>query len=325
MLSLRRRWFQLRQIGTRLPLWQNDDAMKADSNTQFSIIIPTYNRPCQLRACLQALARLDYPSERFEVIVVDDGGTDRLDTVVQEAGAGLAIRLLHRENGGPAAARNSGAAIACGKYLAFTDDDCCPRSGWLAAFERKLQEDHRCLVGGRTVNVLTENVFANTSQLIIDMACAHYNANPDRAFLLPSNNLALSAATFAAVGGFSAEFRTAEDRDLCARWSRRGYPLLVVPDAVVEHAHVLNLSSFLRQHLGYGRGAWRFLEAQRQKGPSTIEGGFYWRVLRELPERLAAQQHPVEVAALLAVWQFANLGGFLLEAVGQAMRRKVLP
>ena len=98
-----------------------------------------------------------------------------------------------------------------------------------------------------------------------------------------------------------------------------------MPDAGVEHTHVLNLSSFLRQHLGYGRGAWRFLEAQRQKGPSTIEGGFYWRVLRELPERLAAQQHPVEVAALLAVWQFANLGGFLLEAVGQTVRRKVLP
>jgi cellulose synthase/poly-beta-1,6-N-acetylglucosamine synthase-like glycosyltransferase len=54
----------------------------------FSIIVPTWNRPRELRACLGALAKLDYPESRFEVIVVDDGSepaleaTDSMDSMV---------------------------------------------------------------------------------------------------------------------------------------------------------------------------------------------------------------------------------------------------
>jgi glycosyltransferase involved in cell wall biosynthesis len=74
----------------------------------FSIVIPSYRRPRQLAECLRALSRLEYPRDRFEVIVVDDGGDAPLDEVVAPFGSNLSLTLIRQPNAGPAAARNLG-------------------------------------------------------------------------------------------------------------------------------------------------------------------------------------------------------------------------
>ena len=71
-----------------------------------TIIIPTFNRPKQLHACLQSLTRLDYPRERFEVIVVDDGSETPPTAAVSRFREYFNARLLAQPNAGPAAARN---------------------------------------------------------------------------------------------------------------------------------------------------------------------------------------------------------------------------
>src|SRR5262245_60503957 len=107
----------------------------------FSIVIPTYERPRQLAACLQTLARLDYERERFEVIVVDDGGKTPLVNVIAPFHDRLYLTLLTRPNAGPAVARNTGAAQAKGQFLAFTDDDCRPAPDWLKCLAVRLAKD----------------------------------------------------------------------------------------------------------------------------------------------------------------------------------------
>ena len=97
----------------------------------FSIIVPTYNRPRQLADCLRALSALDYPRRRFEVIVVDDGSASPLAEVVAPFHPLFRLTLVTQDNAGPAAARNTGAALAQGEFLAFTDDDCLPSGRWL--------------------------------------------------------------------------------------------------------------------------------------------------------------------------------------------------
>src|SRR3712207_1403127 len=92
----------------------------------FSVIVPTYERPAQLAACLGALARLDCPAASFEVIVVDDGSAAAPGRRLDEFRDLLDVRLLTQANAGPAAARNRGASEARGSFLAFTDDDCAP-------------------------------------------------------------------------------------------------------------------------------------------------------------------------------------------------------
>jgi glycosyltransferase involved in cell wall biosynthesis len=103
----------------------------------FSIIVPTFNRPAELADCLQALALLEYPQHRFEIIVVDDGGALPAAPIISRFQPDLEIISLRQDRGGPAAARNAGARIGRGRYLAFTDDDCLPAPGWLSALARR--------------------------------------------------------------------------------------------------------------------------------------------------------------------------------------------
>lgn len=91
-----------------------------------SVIIPTYERAGQLSVCLGALAAQDYPRDRFEVLVVDDGSATSPEGSVGTFRHQLNVRLLKQLHSGPAAARNHGTAHAKGAFLAFTDDDCAP-------------------------------------------------------------------------------------------------------------------------------------------------------------------------------------------------------
>src|SRR5215469_495024 len=180
--------------------------MKVVDPPIFSIVIPTYNRPAQLAVCLQACARLDYPRDRFEVIVVDDGGTTPLDAVVARFHGMLTIKLLRHENAGPAAARNRGVSEARGEFLAFTDDDCAPESNWLRALASQFGASPDCAVGGQTLNALAHNIYSEASQLLISYLFSYYNAIPRAARFFPSNNLAFPAERFRAIGGFDVTY-----------------------------------------------------------------------------------------------------------------------
>ena len=128
----------------------------------FSVVIPTYNRPERLANCLEAISQLDYPRDRFEVIVVDDGSKIPLDSVVeplQQKIPELQLKLIRQENAGPAAARNRGAAEAQGEFLAFTDDDCQPTTDWLIHFAAGFETAPEAMLGGKTINALSQNPF----------------------------------------------------------------------------------------------------------------------------------------------------------------------
>ena len=101
-----------------------------------SVIVPTRDRPDSLAECVAALSRLDYPSDRFEVIVVDDGSAAPLSGLVDEARGKVSITLVRQESAGPGVARNTGARTARGELLVFTDDDCRPDPSVAAADRR---------------------------------------------------------------------------------------------------------------------------------------------------------------------------------------------
>jgi glycosyltransferase involved in cell wall biosynthesis len=140
----------------------------------FSIVVPTYQRPGQLAACLQSLTYLDYSRADFEVIVVDDGSAMPTDKVVQPFRDQLEVVLLRQANAGPAAARNTGAARARGTFLAFTDDDCTPAPQWLQALAKHFATSPDYAIGGQTHNALPANPYATASQLLISYLYAYY-------------------------------------------------------------------------------------------------------------------------------------------------------
>ncbi len=285
----------------------------------FSIVIPTYSRPVELAACLQSICRLEYPRDRFEVIVVDDGSKTPLDEVVAPFAPVLTVSLLRQANAGPSAGRNAGAQQAHGDFIAFTDDDCLPEPEWLSGLAEVLSGSPECMVGGATANAATGNLCSVTSQLITDVVYRHYNADPSAARFLASNNLGVSARRFREIGGFDPAFKTAEERELCDRWLHRGNRIIYQAGARVRHARVLTVWSFCRQHFGYGRGAEHFHRQRggRRSGGVLADIGFHldtrnwlWRPLTAVPRRQL-----VPVALLLALWQASNLAGFLYERI----------
>jgi GT2 family glycosyltransferase len=286
-----------------------------DPQLTWSIIVPTHGRPAKLAAYLEALAWQEYPVDRFEVIVVDDGSMPPLVpmTIARE---GLRVRWLRQDNAGPAAARNHGATMATGAWLAFTDDDCAPMPRWLHELANAAESHPEALLGGATRNALIDNCWAMASQLIVDTALAWVETARRDLQFVPSNNLAMPAAAFHAIGGFDVSFRTSEDRELCDRWIRHGGTIVRAPHAIVEHAHDLTLRGFWRQHFGYGRGARRFHRARQSRGspPFRPEGWHALLACRTAWRRMAGVRR-IQVIAALALWQVANLAGFVWEGL----------
>ncbi|MCD4718185.1 MAG: glycosyltransferase [Desulfobacterales bacterium] len=283
----------------------------------FSIIIPTYSRPRQLTSCLCSIVRMDYPVDRFEVIVVDDGSEKSPEAIVRSFREHIDITLLSESHAGPAAARNTGAARAKGAYLAFTDDDCAPELDWLQNLTARFSKTSDCAIGGRTVNALPDNSFSTTSQLLVDYLHSYYNIDFNRAHFLTSNNLAMPADRFHAIGGFDHNFFHAggEDRDICEVWLHHGYRMLYAPEIIVRHTHKLTLASFWKQHLNYGRGAFRFHQKRFQRVHKSIRLeplSFYMNLLR-YPFSLSYGRRTLLLMALFVLSQVANAVGFVYE------------
>jgi len=291
----------------------------------FSIIIPTRDRPAQLAVCLGGVAEIDYPRSRFEVIVVDDGSKRPLEEIVSRHSERLQITLCTQAGGGPARARNHGATKARGRLLAFTDDDCVPAPDWLRKLEAQYEEHPGHVIGGRTVNALTGNLYSAASQVLIAYLYDYFNAGEEKIWFLASCNLAIPSEAYRSVGGFDSGFPrpAAEDRDFCDRLRLQGYSMSYAADAVVNHRHTLAPATFWRQHFEYGRGAHRFRRAHRGRSGRSIRlepFGFYSGMML-YPFRRGGGGRPVRLAALLALSQAANASGFLWEWLVRSVRR----
>lgn len=286
----------------------------------FSIVIPTYNRPERLENCLKALTQLSYPRDRFEVIVVDDGSKKPLDEVVTPLQNQIDVKLFRQKNAGPAAARNRGAKEATGEFIAFTDDDCQPKSGWLTHFAASLADAPQAMIGGKTINALADNPFSTASQELIDYLYEYFNPTKSAKALFASNNIAMSKSGFDSLGGFDISFplAAAEDRDFCDRWGLQ-YPMVYNPQAQINHYHHLNMKSFWRQHFGYGRGAFCFhqLRAQREQQEIEVEPLSFYTDLLTYPFKRDTKHPKVLISSLFLVSQVANVSGFFWEKYNQ--------
>ena len=279
----------------------------------FSIIVPTYDRPDQLASCLGALGTLEYPRERYEVVVSDDGSPVTPAPLVARFSDRMQVRLVTGPNTGPAGARNRGAAQATGRFLLFTDDDCLPQPQWLAAYERGFDAAPDRLLAGAILNDATENRYATATQLIVTYAYARNDRRASGTRFFNSCNLGLPAEEFHRIGGFSESFPLAsgEDYDFCDRWRRAGLETTYLADAIVRHHHPLTLAGFCRQHFNYGRGLYlcRRRMARRARTPFRIEAPSFYLGLLAFPLRRVGGADGWMYSLLVAGSQIATAVG----------------
>ena len=301
----------------------------------YSIVVPTYRRPESLARCLEAIQALRFPRDRFEVLVVDDGSPTPPADIVASVDRSLQARLVSTRHAGPATARNTGARLARGNYLVFTDDDCMPHRDWLDSIDRWTSSTPGALaIGGHTINVLADNVYAEASQGIIDYLYEYFGEHSAPRRFFTSNNLVVRREDFVGVGGFDETFAlaAAEDRDFCERWLETGKSLQYASDVMVNHAHTLGFVRFNRQHFNYGRGAFDLHRSRARRGDRSlrIEPLRFYAGLITYPLRRSRSWRAV-LLAFLHLWsQVAYVAGYFFErmrrgwtvGVGEGLRTK---
>jgi GT2 family glycosyltransferase len=209
-----------------------------------SVVIPHLNQPELLAGCLAALARQTLAPDRFEVVVVDNGSREL--PVAAVAGFPGAV-LVREEEPGPGPARNRGVAMARAAIIAFTDADCLPDPGWLAAIEARFAADPALGVLGGEVQVFAADPARPTPAEAFDLVYGfRQQLQIARHRFAATANLAVRRTVFEAVGPF-AGLSVAEDMDWGQRAAATGHPTRYAAEALVRHPARRTMAELRRQ------------------------------------------------------------------------------
>lgn len=202
------------------------DLLRGDSTYDASVVVPVRNRPDMLRECLACLGKQDYPLDKFEVIVCDDGSSDDLSGIVSEAAQfGLHVRMVKQPPRGPACARNNGILHAQSQIVVFVDSDIESTRGLVRNLVEPLLSDIDCAgVEGKLVPSGQEDNPLWHAPSSLSGGAFHTAA------------IAYRRDVLMAVGGFDQSFRypLCEDAELAARVLQQGH-VRFSPGAVAYH------------------------------------------------------------------------------------------
>jgi len=199
-----------------------------------SVVIPVRNGRLTIGACLEAAVASTF--DDFEVVVCDDGSTDETVAIVEQvASRDGRVRLVRREHGGAAAARNAGAAAATGAILFFIDADCLLERDAVANAARAMTGvDPRTVIGGTyTLRAPGESFYGRFQSAFIHHSETKHERAPD---YIASHALVMRADTFRATGGFPERFMPIiEDVEYAHRLRRTGHRLVMDKSILVRH------------------------------------------------------------------------------------------
>lgn len=214
-----------------------------DKTTPFvSIIIPSYNESKFIKLCLESLKKLNYPKDKFEIIVADNGSTD--DTVA--ICSHYTSKVYIAPNLTVGGLRNFGAKKAVGQIYAFIDADCIADLNWLKNAIVILDQEE-CVVGSKY------DIPAN-AKWIEKVWFSQKQKGRHEVTYINSGNMLMSEKLFNKIGGFNQSIKTGEDYELCLRAKKIAK---IISDDAVKVIHLGNpktLGAFLKREIWHGLG-----------------------------------------------------------------------
>ncbi|MFZ0451603.1 MAG: mycofactocin biosynthesis glycosyltransferase MftF [Desulfatiglandaceae bacterium] len=217
-----------------------------------SIIIPVRNRPKEIEACLNSLGKIIYPSEKLEIIVVDDASSD--DTPLRISRFPVRLILLKQQRQA-SYCRNLAAKEARGIILAFIDSDCVADPLWLQELVPVFRDLSVGAVGGLVDSYSSKTPLERYEKVKSPLAVsprARRSSESDKSFYVPACNLLARRKLFLELGGFKEDLNLGEDVDLSWRMQDSGHQVEFKPAGKVYHRHRNRLSSFCMRRFDYG-------------------------------------------------------------------------
>ena len=216
-----------------------------------SVVIPVLNGERTLGDCLVSVLRNDYPADRREILVVDNGSTDRTAEIVSN----FPVRYLQDPRRGAARARNRGIDASRGEIVAFTDADCLASTGWLRELVNGFAEEEVGGVAGEVLPYPPRTPAERYAARIRHLSPERYLKRPIFPFAVTAN-LAFRRGVFDVVGLMDPRSpRGGESTDFCTRFFRcTGLQLRLASRAAVFHRHRTTVWDLLDQQWSYGRG-----------------------------------------------------------------------
>jgi glycosyltransferase involved in cell wall biosynthesis len=226
-----------------------------------SVIIPARDAGSSLGACLDAVAA-QAGAPPFEVIVADDASVD--ETAGRARSHAAVTRVVMGPGRGSYAARNAALAVAAGDLLAFTDADCVPDPGWLAAGVEAMGRGAD-LAGGAVVSAVSDGPPNAWERYDRAMYLRQDELVREERFAATAN-LFVRRVVVDDLGGFDASLRSGGDYEFGRRASGAGRRLVYAPAAVVVHRPRASARDTWRLHRRLGAG-WAALARKGARPP----------------------------------------------------------
>lgn len=214
--------------------------VRSDKNSRpfVSVIIPAYNEEKNIGRCLESIKNQNYPEEKIEIIVVDDGSTDQSVNIARKHG----VKVLRQKNKGPGVARNKGVYEASGDIVAFIDADDVAKRSWLRDLIPSIRENSIAAAKPYENILNKEGVL---SSLVWFETRLRYINLPDKTNHIGTSGSIFKKDIFLDVGGFNPKLLAAEDMDIANKITKKGYEIVLLrkplikiryPNSIVEYS-----------------------------------------------------------------------------------------
>jgi cellulose synthase/poly-beta-1,6-N-acetylglucosamine synthase-like glycosyltransferase len=232
--------------------WPRRQRIKTNFFPPISIIIPAHNEEENIKDALESLVDSDYVDK--EIIVVDDGSTDRTYEKVKIFSKKYPVKLIKGKHEGKARAINLAMKAAKNDYLVIVDADTTVKRDTLKNLLQPFQEDSVAAVASNTRINLTRNIITWFQSLEYSISTAwNYICNKIGGLSVMSPVCAFRKDVIKEIGGFRGD-TAAEDYDICMIIKKAGYKIKMAPAAVAYNKAPQTLSGWFKQRMRWEIG-----------------------------------------------------------------------
>jgi len=242
--------------------------MNNSSKIYLSIIVCIYNGERTLKETLNSLVNQNYPKEKYEIILINDGSEDEsekicLSVIKQNMDKYPIIRYISQENKGLSLARNLGIALSKGEIVAYIDQDAVADINWIKQLSDEFEVDQDLMVIGGKTKILNNQCWFSNFIFII-----HYETYNNQIAII-GTNMAFRKKIFKKVGGFYKTFKHFGDESAFLRINIfNKYKVKQTAKAIVYHEWPNTLTEWLKQRALNGKNyLWNNKIIQKKNRP----------------------------------------------------------